>query len=69
MPSYERLKYCGQLVGGWPPKKCGRIAYAECSGIHHPGIPHREDVRGWATPPEETVNHPRFVCPEHEGDE
>lgn len=65
MPTYERWKYCGAPVEEGSTKLCGQVAEAECSGVHHPGIPHAEDVKGWAEKPKEVVNHPRFVCAKH----
>lgn len=58
MPTYERWKACGVEENG---RRCGEIAGYECTA----GCTHKEDVEGWANPPEELADHPRFACDRH----
>jgi len=54
MPTYEGWKWCAE-------PECEEIARFECScGQIHP-----DGISGWANPPKEVADHPRFVCDKH----
>lgn len=65
MPTYERWKYCGQIIkvnkkDRRKDKRCGKIATNECCG----GCYHSDDMDGWAKPQFDKATHPRFLCDE-----